>query len=628
MVQKIDLKKNLFPFDRIREEQDRFISDVIECLKEKKHLIAHAPTGIGKTAILGPALAFALKNKKTVFFLTSRHTQHIIAIETLKDIQKMHDASFTASDIIGKKWMCAHPGTSALFSREFIEYCKELREHDKCEFCLNTYKNNKITPMAKKTLDELKEHVYPTEKIVDIASEDKLCPYEVSLLMAKESAVVICDYAYVFDPGIRNMVFRKIGKKLDDSIIIVDEAHNLAARIRELLTTRVSNLGIKRAVREAKKFRFDEVVANLSHLQDILNDFSKDLNLENSRNERVVGKDEFVDRVSKIKDYDELIADFEFAAAEIRETQKQSSLGAIAMFLSSWQGEDEGFVRIIRLNAGKREPIVTLSYRSLDPTIMTKEVVEDCHSMICMSGTLTPTHMYRDLLGFGENAVEKQYMSPFPKKNKLSLIVPKTTTKFSMRNSEQYRQIAGICADIVNIVPGNSAVFFPSYFLRDSVYRYFNPLCNKKVILEKPHLSSSEKKELLKRFRKNSKAGAALLGTVSGSFGEGIDLPGSLLKCVVVIGLPLQKPDLETKALIDYYEKKFGNGWDYGYVMPALTRAFQAAGRCIRSETDKGIVVFLDQRYAWPKYFKSFPLDMDVKISDDYRRLIEGFFDE
>ena len=117
-----------------------------------------------------------------------------------------------------------------------------------------------------------------------------------------------------------------------------------------------------------------------------------------------------------------------------------------------------------------------------------------------------------------------------------------------------------------------------------------------------------------------------MLGVYSGSFGEGIDLPGDLLKAVIVVGLPLNKPDLETQELIKYYDELFGKGWDYGYLFPAMNRCFQSAGRCIRSETDKGIIIFLDQRFTWPNYFRCFPADWELKISKEYQDRVKGFF--
>lgn len=179
---------------------------------------------------------------------------------------------------------------------------------------------------------------------------------------------------------------------------------------------------------------------------------------------------------------------------------------------------------------------------------------------------------------------------------------------------------------MISKIPGNSAVFFPSFKLRDSVHNYMRH-CDKTVFIEHQGMSKNEKEDLLEKFKQYKDEGASLLGVITGSFGEGIDLPGDYLKGVIVVGLPLQKPDLETEALIKYYDKKFGKGWDYGYLFPAFNKTLQSAGRCIRSETDKGTIIFLDERYSWPNYYRCFPQTWNIKQTMMYEYELEKFFD-
>ncbi len=620
MISKNKLAKLLFPHSNIRKTQDDMILDVNNVIKNKKSLIMHAPTGIGKTAgVLAPALAYAIKNKLTVFFLTNRHTQHVIAINTLKKIKEKYNLDIKAADIIGKKWMCPVPGVEKLYSNEFADYCKAVREDNKCEFYANTRKKSKLTVKAKAVLSELKQ-LSPCniETAKDLCSKQKLCPYEISALLAKDADVIITDYYYIFSPAIRDSFFKRIQKDINETIIIVDEGHNLASRVRDLMTERLSSFMVRRAINEAKKFRYYEARENLVEIKNILENLSKGLKQDD---EALTKKEEFTKKINQIADYNDLVSDFEFIGDAVRETKKQSSIGSVARFLSAWQGPNEGFVRIIE----KKPKAIILSYRCLDPSLVTREIINNAHSTIIMSGTLTPTPMYKDLLGFKENTVEKLYKSPFPVKNRLNIIIPETSTKYSLRNEKQFRRIAKICADIVNEVPGNSALFFPSYVIRDSVNHFFSRLCKKTIFLEIPNLNKEEKKELLDKFKSYKDSGAVLLCVASGSFGEGIDLPG-ILKCVVVIGIPLKKPDLEAGALIDYYDMKFGRGFDYGYRFPGFNKSLQGAGRCIRSSTDRGVIIFLDQRYAWPTYFKCFPIDLDIKITKNYLKEIKNFF--
>jgi DNA excision repair protein ERCC-2 len=480
------IKKVLFPYSKIRKIQDNLISEVYDTIKNKKNMVVHAPTGLGKTvATLGPALSIAVKNDLTVFFLTSRHTQHIIAINTLKAIKKKYDLDFTSCDIIGRKWMCPVEGIDKLYANDFDDYCKTQREENKCEFYSNTIKRSgRVTVKAKQVLQAIKQ-LSPchTEKIFSLCNTEKLCPYEMSALLARDSKVIVCDYYYVFHPSISDSFFKKANKKLTNSIIIIDEGHNLPLRVRDLMTEKLSSFIIKRAISEAKKFKFEETASNLKILGDILVDIGIDLN--EKKKEKLVKKDEFVNLINFVSSYDELITDFIFTGDEIRDKQRHSYVGSIAHFLENWLGYDLGFARII----SKDENSITLSYRCLDPSLLTKSVVNNTFSTLIMSGTLTPTFMYKDILGFNNETLEKEFKSPFPKKNRLSLIIPETTTKFTKRNEKQFIDIAKICSKVIDNVPGNCAVFFPSYNLRNSVYTHLKNYCNKIMFLEESNLN-------------------------------------------------------------------------------------------------------------------------------------------
>jgi DNA excision repair protein ERCC-2 len=146
----------------------------------------------------------------------------------------------------------------------------------------------------------------------------------------------------------------------------------------------------------------------------------------------------------------------------------------------------------------------------------------------------------------------------------------------------------------------------------------------KTILLEESSLKS---KELFDKFASYKETGAVLLGVLGGSFSEGIDFCGDLLKGVVVVGLPLAPPDLQTRELITYYDRMYSKGWDYGYTIPALIKSVQSAGRCIRSSTDKGVIVFLDERYTWRGYYDSFPKDWKIVIDREPGTRVKKFFE-
>jgi DNA excision repair protein ERCC-2 len=459
----------------------------------------------------------------------------------------------------------------------------------------------------------------PTEEVVLRSSAQALCPYEMSLMLAEKSKVIITDYYYLLHPRIRASFLKKINKKLEQAIVIFDEGHNLPARARELLTHRISSRMLQSAVREAKKYKYDDVALLLVELESALQNFAESLQ---AGGEKLVKKEDLIGAVEKFTRLDGFVAKLEAASDVIIEDQKKSSLGVIAEFLEEWPNGGEGFSRIL----SKDDKNVSLSYRCLDPALATKELFEQAYCTITMSGTLSPVQMFADVIGVpAVRRVVKEYPSPFPQKNRLAVVVPRTTTKFSQRSDAQFRAIADYCAKIANSIPGCVALFFPSYGIRDAVNNSFSQQCGKTLFLEQPGMTKEQKQEFLERFTQYKESGAVLLAVASGSFGEGIDLPG-VLSGVIIIGLPLDRPDLETQQLIEYYDKKFGKGWDYGYTMPALTRTMQNAGRCIRSETDRGVIVFLDERYAWPRYFGAFPPDWNLKISSDPLPEMQKFF--
>ena len=594
-------------------------------------------------------------------------------------MQKKSGQEIQVVDLIGKKWMC-NQEVAGLFSTEFNEYCKSVVEKGECEF-YNNVKNKKkeLSMEAKLALRELKlKEPLHNEELKTFCHERRLCSYETALLLAKNAQVLIGDYYYLFNPFVSQTILQKMELEMQNIILILDEGHNLPGRVADMLSNVLTSTMLKNGIYEAKKFGYGGVIGWLQNLNRIINelaDFPASASVHEK--EKKVSMGDFIEAVKKVVNYEQLLEELELAADEVRQKQRKSYLGGIAAFLGSWKGSDEGFVRYIAIRNSRYGEIVNLTYACLDPSVATKDIFQQLHAGVVMSGTLKPTFMYKDVLGIGERAMEKEYVSPFPPENKLSIIIPETSTKYSLRNELMFKKIGEKCAELCRLIPGNVALFFPSYDLRDKVGSFITSFSSsnatntsnststsasysdftssasfpsavnstpitlsafsnsstgtlplfKKFLWEKAEMSKEEKEQLLNQFRAEKDRGAVLLGVAGANFAEGIDLPGDLLNGVVVVGLPLARPDLITREVINYYDRKFGKGWSYGYLYPAMNKCLQSAGRCIRSETDRGVIVYLDERFAWEMYYGCFPRERLV-VSKDYGKLLKEFFNK
>jgi DNA excision repair protein ERCC-2 len=235
-----------------------------------------------------------------------------------------------------------------------------------------------------------------------------------------------------------------------------------------------------------------------------------------------------------------------------------------------------------------------------------------------MSGTLAPPSMFGDILGMGKSRrMEKEYPSPFPERNKLVLLEKGITTAYKNRGPEMYRSMAERMVSLSGRIPGNVAAFFPSYSILHDVKEYLWG-CPKHLIVEERSMTRTDKERVISQLSKARQGnGALLMAVMGGSLSEGVDYKDNLLSGVLIIGLPLAPPSLEVKALRGYYRTKFGFalGDDYSYNYPAVNKILQAAGRSIRSESDRAVIVLMEERLKEPRYLKFLPLHLrPVKV--------------
>ncbi len=644
----INQVSEFFPHRVIRKFQDKLIKDVYTAVDNRKSILINAPTGIGKTAgVLAPLLKIAdLKNKERskserikIFFLTSRHTQHKIVIETVKKINELHNKHLVVANIVGKRFLCGFDDAASFYSSDFNEYCRSLRENNKCDFYNNTFDKKsdekKFSKPAYSVIEFLKQKPSDTSFIRKVSKDKILCPYEIACGVAKEADVIIADYNHIFNPGIREVFLRKVSAELENSIIIVDEAHNLAERLRSMLSQSINEFTVEHAFKEAKRFKLD-IDEELSLFKDFFTMKAEEFKSDNSNrrrlNELLIDNSEIIDFIEERKfDVDKLVEELMSFGDEIRLKQRKSFIGRLGDFLDliNRTYEKEEFITILSLNRSvsksyDKEERLDIEYFCTDPSLLSKEVIDNSISLVLMSATLSPLKMYSDILGFDEGeTVLKSYENPFPKKNRLTLIIPETTTKYEFRNTAEYKKITIHLYNIINNVPGRTALFFPSYAIMKSVLNFLKKICKRKIFIEEKTQSKDEKNKLIKDFL--NEENSILAGVVGASFSEGIDLPDKL-KCVVIIGLPLKPPGVKVLKLISQYDERFGKGFDYGYVIPSMNKAIQSAGRCIRSENDTGALVFLDKRYLYEVYKNIMPIDWKLVITTNYIGELSNFF--
>lgn len=639
-----------FPYDSIRTGQDEFIKKVYETIKANKNILVSAPTGLGKTVSgLAPAIYQGKARGLSTVVLTSRQTQANQVIKTILDIQRKSGKKISYSAFIGKRSMCIHDDRDLYPAQDFNEFCKKSRETGKCGHYINA-KNTEHEEMRQSIIDTSIQAGMSIEGFVDLcrlnkpdskefpkASKCGFCPYELAAEKAFQADVIICDFNYLFQAGIREGFLGKIGRKLEECIVVVDEAHNLPDRVRNAYTYTLSTEMLKNALSELKDFTKGSVIDNYVHfLRDTIEEiyFNKGLG---DKNEFLISKDEvlktYISKLPKNEKIEEVIEKLYEVEALVKEERIISHVGRVASFLDRWQDlDEESYLRLLEKNVKSDKTTISIKIKCIDPSEISAKVVNHTFSTIMMSATLSPINMYRDVLGVG-NATTLELDSPFSKDNQLTLVIDDVTTKYSARSLDMYKKIAGHVSKLLSVTEDkNSIIFFPSYDFMQSVLNHINVVSlNKKVLREQRFMTKEDKEKIVDDFKDNSgfsQKAKVLFAITSGSFAEGLDLPNDALEMVVIVGLPLGVPDNTTNTIIRHYDKKFKKGQLYGYIYPAMSKIIQAGGRCIRTINDRGVVVLMDNRFYWPMYAQSFPKNWHLKKTKNPEIEVSNFFSD
>lgn len=456
------------------------------------------------------------------------------------------------------------------------------------------------------------------EIIQKYAKDYRVCPLEFEFDIALYSDFIICDYNYVFDP---NVFLKRFFEDTTESyVFLIDEAHNLLERSRDMYSFTFKDSDFKDVL---GKIPAKEDRRLKDKLIDILNDFKK-LN-QISKDSYYYFTDKYIDimddnliKLSKVmekflvkredKDYYEDILNLYFD---------------IGHYLKISDYFTNGFYTVISYDKFTLER--KFEIRCVDPGEVIKDKYKLSRSSILFSATLSPMKYFINMLR-GEDSLKLRLDMPFDRKNLLILKSP-ISTRFKDRN-KNLAYIAESIYHLVKLKKGNYFVFFPSYSYMQDVYEYYINVFDEEILLQERNMGEDLRKKFLENFNEDTNTvGFVVLG---GVFSEGVDLLGDRLigSIIVSVGMPKLSKD---RDLIKYHFNKKGlNGFDYAYTYPGINKVFQAAGRVQRSENDKGIIYFIDDRYNFPKYMRLFPrhLKNAIEVSErkDLKRQVRKFW--
>ncbi|PGS49957.1 ATP-dependent DNA helicase [Bacillus sp. AFS041924] len=573
------IKELNFPFPSFRKGQRKLAGAVYQTIQEGNNLFAVAPTGIGKTVstIFPTVKSMGESSINRLFYLTSKTITRTVAEEAFK---RMTDQGLCISctTITAKDKIC--------FKEETI--CQK----DYCEFAEGYY--DRINDAVLDILSS--EKALTREKIEEYARKHTVCPFEYSLDLLNSSDAIICDVNYIFDP--RVSLKRLFDEHKRSSVLLIDEAHNLVDRAREMYSASLF------------KSKFLELKNRFKHSKDEL------YVCINEINKRFIEiRKKWKDVVTPVsKELDEDLIEFLYIFNEIVEIKLQEmDDDENRQILLETYFEALNFVKISEFFDGNYVCYYEL-YKSevhiklfcLDPSKVVNDVIKRFRSTIYFSATLTPVQYFQDMLGDQNRDYTIMVDSPF-QKEQLQVTINPLSTRYQDRERNLERLIDLIYKDITKR-KGNYLVFFPSYqYLIQSVELFQVKYSNINLIVQENGMTESEREEFLLHFdslNEETLVGFAVLG---GIFSEGIDLKGDRLNGVVVVGVGLPQICLERNILKDHFNSVGKNGYYYAYVFPGMNKVMQAGGRVIRSETDEGTLLLIDDRYKSALYKNLLP---------------------
>lgn len=572
-----------FPFP-YRKGQRNLAVSVYRTILRKKKLFIQAPTGVGKTiSTVFPAVkAVGEELGEKIFYLTAKTITRTVAEQAFETLREQN-LKFKVITLTAKEKIC---------------------------FCEETSCNPDDCPYAKGHFDRVNDAVYELLMREDVMSREvleaqarkhKVCPFEMALDVSTWVDGVICDYNYVFDPDARLRRFFAEGGA-GGYLFLIDEAHNLVERGRQMYSAELCKedfLAVKKLVKgEALRFakRLEacnkillamkkecenyKVLDNISHfgiqLMNVLSETDRYL-------------EECVD-----KEVRETVLDFYFQ---------------VRSFLNIYDGLDENYVVYTEYQENGR---FVLKLFCVNPAANLQKCLDKGNSAVFFSATLLPIQYYKRLLSTEKDNYAVYIDSSFDTKKRLLMNGVDVSTRYAMRSREMYQRYATYIFRVVKAKMGNYLIFFPSYRFMEDVYQEFTQLLasdeeEMELVIQQKHMDEEERENFLRAFEMGREKSLIGFGVLGGIFSEGIDLTNEKLIGTLIIGTGLPQVCNEREILKSYFDQKGLYGFDYAYRYPGMNKVLQAAGRVIRTEDDRGVILLLDERFQREKGKEIFP---------------------
>ena len=599
------IQKLTFPFPEYRHGQREMAVTVYRTVRDRKQLLVQAPTGIGKTmAALFPALkAMAEGHISKWFYLTARTTGRMAA-ETALDTLRRHGLQFKSLTLTAKDKICPHPDIAC--------------DGESCPRAKGYY--DRINPVLKLLFQEKSR--FSREDIEAAAHAHEVCPFELSLDLSLWMDGIICDYNYAFDPRVH--LRRFFAEEVGDYAFLVDEAHNLVDRAREMFSAELRKqtvLDLRNTVKpdhpavyrslgrihswlvQARK-RCDnpsEPLAETEPPEDLYPLLDGYLHQAREILSRPGGKD---------LPHRDALMEFYFTAGWFRKIADQYGQGYATCYQRN--GED-----------------LRVKLFCMDPSAGLREALKRAKAAVFFSATLTPAGYFEELFGCNGSTARLRLPSPFPSENLCLMLDPATSTRYRHRDGTRGRVVQAVSA-FISGKPGNYLLFFPSYRYMESVREAFEAAHpGTRTLIQSPRMTEAEREEFVGRFAADAEETLVGFAVMGGVFGEGIDLIGDRLSGAVIVGVGLPGISPERDLIRDYFAGRNGSGYEYAYLFPGINRVFQAAGRVIRSETDRGGVLLIDDRFGGARYRRLFPPEwrpIPVRNADRVKTVLSRFW--